>query len=234
MRRIRFIVALVSMAAALAVAAPPAQAMPDFLKKIFSPMQRDFGPDPSDTLQAPFAEQGQAPVGGLDSLYGQPGAVPAQEDTKDLSQPHRQQEEISAWLVRAVSEILNVNADDYEGHLAHLATGMDEGALVDFKTFMDSSNILQTLKSGNYKIHSYVEGAPLLLNKGAVAERYRWLFEMPVMLTFLSRDAQSYKTASPYNQYVLIQVQVGRVAEGQGADALMIETFKVRQNPDHP
>ncbi len=220
-------------------ASRPAYALPDLLKKWFPQYfgAEDTGPQPEDTLQAPFADPGAqtAPAGeALGGLYGS-DKVTGTESGGTLEKPHRNQEQIGEWLVKAVSEMFNFDVNNYDQHLRLLATGMDRQALLDFQTFLQNSNVLKTLQSGEVMIHNFVSETPLLLNKGVIAGRYRWLFEMPVTLTFLPKGEKAdYETTKPVNQNVIVTMQVMRVPVGQGVDELMIESFAVRQDPAKP
>lgn len=214
----------------------PAQAEKTFWQYLFPyHVPQDEVIYPEQTLEAPFpvmpAEDMKDPDNKLLSLY----EGEAEENTQDiigLDKPHRSLEEIRAWLGRAMAEILTMNADDYEDHLTLLKTGMNEAALTDFSSFIQSSRTLDTLRTNNMRMVGVVDAPPLLLNEGVIGGRYRWLMEMPVTLSFIPKGLQEYGRKSDFvNQAVLVTVQIGRVEKGSGADDMMIESFKIRKNP---
>lgn len=224
---------LLSFGAAALLAAPPAFAKKSLWQMLFpynSVPQQD-APDPTRTLHAPFAAETPAPAGtgALNQLYSTDFDI---EGTGvGLEKPNRYHKEVGTWLVRALSEIFHLDATNYDAHIKHLATGMNPKALADFDSFSKAARIRETLSGGDLRMNAYVEEDPLLLNQGAVAGRYRWLFEVPVLLTFLPRTAISYKNHRPVSQRVLVTVQVGRMPRGQGVEDMMIESFAVRRNP---
>ena len=221
--------------------------LPDIISQYLPATQEETGPKPEDTLQAPFADEGLARY-----KHETRKAIQAGKDVEDktldqlfkptdgagidnnLKLPHRSKEEVSEWLIKAISEVLSVNPAKYDEHKELLKTGMDLYAMNDFETFMQKSNILAVLKQNKLKLHSYVEEAPILLNAGAVDGRYRWKFEMPVTLSFLPHDVDDYRTLANSripNQYINLKVQVGR-ASSVGTEGIVIETLDFRKNTE--
>lgn len=228
-------VLLYVLCAVAVVAAPPAFAKKTLWQILFpyNAPQEDASPDPSDTLQAPFfAQQPPAAAGGspLNQLYSTDFNI--EGSGSGLEKPNRYHKEVAEWLVRAISEVFNLQAGQYDEHMKLLATGMDAKALSDFEAFSQAARIRETLQANDLKMNAFVEEEPILLNQGPVAGRYRWLFEMPVLLTFLPRSANSYEKTQPVSQRILVTVQVGRMPRGQGIEDLMIESFMVRKNTE--
>lgn len=194
-------------------------------------------PKPEETLLAPFAtpeslaaHEKAADDNALKIPYEPIHGV---NSDKALTEPHRTKDEIATWLLKAISEALNVTGDNYENHLAFLKTGMDDYAIADFQKFMNDSNILATLRANGLKLQVYVEEKPVMLNSGALENRYRWLLETPVTLSFLPRDMTTYKDVSSKDimkEYVIVKTQVGRVADTGSAEGVKIESWDVRRN----
>ena len=183
----------------------------------------------------------------IDDFYV--GPVDQGSETSTLDMPHRSQGEVADFLVHAITEMLSMGVDPtdksrkkpwtYEDHLQMLSTGMDANALAQLGGFMEKSNILQILQADSLVMRVIVDDQPLLLNKGAVDGSYRWLYEMPVTLSFLKPGAKSYENApTDLNQHVIIKMQVGRVPKKKnkddpGIDEMMIQSFDVRKNTDY-
>lgn len=190
----------------------------------FTPQEKPV----DETLRAPFAapETENAPRNELTALYDE-----AQLKLKSLDQPHRSSDEIGRWLINAISEIMSIDADVYQDHLKHLSTGMNENAMSGFSTFVAQGNIISVLSSGGMKLTGFADGAPVLLNEGAVDGRYRWLFDVPVTISYIPKNQKKYSGTIPQAQKVGVTVQVGRVPKGQGSDEMMIETFDLKARP---
>jgi len=156
-------------------------------------------------------------------------------DTPDiavsLETPHRGNAQVGAWAALSVASMLNFTPANYDEHVRGMTSYADERGRTDFHSFVINGNILETLGSNNLQLRDNVEDTPLIINTGVLEGRYRWLFEMPVLLTFLPVGAKSYSDSDHLSQHVLVTTQVGRVAYGTNDDELMIESFSVRKNP---
>lgn len=230
------------------------QGLPDFLGKWFPALfgKKKDGPQPEETLVAPFAGADKKPEGTVtySSADGRSYSVITGEDGKTYEVPtygggtraidggslavaHRRPEQIAEWLARATSEIFTTDSATYQNHLAHLGTGMSESGMADFTKFMQDSNILAELQTQGMRLQGYVEEMPLLLNEGPLNGRYRWLYEMPVKVTFIPRGTRTYKDMKDPTENTLnfiVQTQIGRVEKGPGDDNVVIETWRVRKN----
>jgi hypothetical protein len=258
MNRTKCFLAALAVVAAAALAAPQAA-----LATANAPAAADAGAagavdsnapvkEPDHSLEAPWLANQPAAntphnANPMDDFYV--GPVDQGGETATLDTPHRSQGEVADFLVHAITEILSMGVDPtdksrkkpwtYEDHLQMLSMGLDANALADLGSFMEKSNILQTLQANNLLLRVIVDDQPLLLNKGAVDGSYRWLYEMPVTLSFLTPGVKSYENASTrLNQHVIIRMQVGRVPKKKnkgdpGIDEMMIQSFSVKQNPDY-
>lgn len=212
-----------AMAIILVLAGFSLSARADIIDFLF-PGLRDKGPDPAQTLQAPFADI-RTPDGGQMGPEPQ-GAKLLPENSIPLELPHRSTNEISDWLVTAASESMTFQSGDYSKDLAATAVYFDEGGRKQFEDFLAQNNILKVLETGKYHVRSFVKETPLLLNEGAVGGRYRWLFEVPLMLSYMDRANSDYKSkAQPVNQLVKLTVQIGRSDKPLGGPNVVIERW---------
>jgi hypothetical protein len=92
---------------------------------------------------------------------------------------------------------------------------------------LQDSQIRKILDLKKYYMRSYSKDSPLLLNEGVSEGRYHWLFEVPVMVTYMDRAMKDYKTAKPTSQMLVIKIQVGRSAQLPEA-GMVIEHWTAR------
>lgn len=209
-----------------AILAPQAAHAVDWVG-FFFPSLRQAEPDPSSTLIAPFANPKDIQAGPV-----QPGVKPENrlpENRVPLDTPHRTVDQVGKWLEMAVSEALTLKSgaaldESLKSNMAHF----DAGGAAQYRAFLDGGKVIDTLRGGRYRMNGMSQDVPLLLNQGAVDGRYRWLFEVPVIVTYIESDADGYKNAKPITQSLMITVQVGRTADlSQGRD-LVIERWSAR------
>lgn len=197
--------------------------LPMILPQYFA--KEDTGPDPSETLTAPFAHELQRDPDAKGLPFGFP------ETSTPLSQPHRSTKTIGDWILRAMSEVFSVNVERYDNHLVRLETGLTEDAITQYDAFMDSSNLKLAMRSGGKVLRAVVERPPVILNSGEIEGRYRWLYDVYMSLTLIDPDEEEYTTDNMQTVRVIIRVQVGRSEKG-GVDGILLESFDVRSNSD--
>lgn len=167
----------------------------------------------------------------LNSLFrgGEGAAAETANSAQSLALPHRRVAEIDQWLTSVISETMNFTQADVNQDLQKTRDYFNEEGRAQYIQSLRDHDIAKALQSGRYTVRNYVEGTPLLLNEGALDGRYRWLFQVPVTLTFLETGVRDYKEVQPINKTLEINVQVGRV-DTQAMDeiGLLIETWAAK------
>ncbi|MCB1563721.1 MAG: DotI/IcmL family type IV secretion protein [Alphaproteobacteria bacterium] len=180
---------------------------------------KDDGPDPLQTGVAPFAYDPSKPAEALKSLP---------ESTVPLNLPHRSPAHLVEWVTTASSEVLTFEKSDYRAEIKDRKDRFDSNGLREYVAFLQERNIIKILEDGTFQVRSFVEEPPLLLNEGVVDGRYHWLYELPMMVSYMDRNMKTYKKADAVNQHIILKVQIGRSADGSGIDGLKIEHFSGR------
>ena len=195
--------------------------VPKFLQFLF-PSLRDEGLGPAETLQAPFADAAQE-GGEVDSKNR--SLVP-------LHLPHRTTEDVSSWIMTTISESMSFDESDYRADFEQIKPLFDQGGWAQYQAFLQDKKILNVLQSGQYNVRSYVKEVPALLNDGAVSQRYRWLYDVPIMVSYLKRGARDYKDVEPVNQDIVLRVQIGRSEQAGNDMGLLVERVDGRLKTD--
>lgn len=174
---------------------------------------------PTATGHAPFA----APPEG----HAFPPEPTAPKNTVPLDKPHRASQDIREWLMVAVSEIMTLDSADIEQETEQEASSyFSQDGLNRYRAFLAESGLLKQLQTGRYAMRGFLKESPLLLNEGAVDGRYRWLYEVPVMVSFLPRGVNDYKNAVPQVQEITLTLQVGRVPATVSDIGVLIERWQ--------
>lgn len=149
--------------------------------------------------------------------------------TESLEIQHRHEAAVSKWATDAVSDILNFGTDSYQERKATvMAELMSPNALKEFDAFLEESHIISHMSGNGYELKGFVTDVPAMRGSGPVSGRFRWVYDLPVNLTFLPAGSHSYKDLAE-NQYqfeaLTFRIQIGRVPEG-GRDGMIIETWE--------
>lgn len=220
----------VAVRAAEQAAEQPAEqaAKPTFLQKwlpaLFPP---ETGPKPEDTLEAPFRDvKPTKSVKGLEWRGGKQEEAPSDQVFTALNIPHRAARDIGEWTVTHVSDVMSFGRGDYQTKLSRNKQYFDSSGYEEYRRFLQNNNLLKVLDSGQFRMRSFVKESPLLLNEGPVRGRYRWLYEIPVMITYMKPEMKNYENSEPVSQVLTLRVQVGRVPTSEGnQDGLLLESW---------
>jgi hypothetical protein len=212
----------------------PAQAE-SFLNHLFPWIfgEPDTGPKPEDTLQAPFAKPGTpvpAPASAMQSELMNMYDTGAEAKTEGgLELPHRSTEQIGDWITNIVTQALTLNPETYTEDSQKYTGWFLPYALQEYTTYISSNQIIETLGSNNMRLTAFAESKPVLVQEGVLEGSYRWLFRVPVMLTYYDRVTTTLQGKKPTSQTqrVHVNVQVGRVPNNQLAEGMAIERWSV-------
>ncbi|MCB1532920.1 MAG: DotI/IcmL family type IV secretion protein [Alphaproteobacteria bacterium] len=182
--------------------------------EFFYPSLRTEEANPSETLKAPFYDEQQA----------QQNDAQEQTSAQNYDQPHRLSRDIGKWLTTVLSETLTFDAQDYKTDLAETEQYFDQNGRAKYLAFLEQFKMTRVLESGNFYIRTFVQEEPLLLNEGDVGGYYRWLFEVPVLVSYMDRSLTDYAKGSPTTQEMTLQIQLVRSAKA-GESGVLIDQW---------
>lgn len=211
-------IAFMVVCVALALSCAPGAAQAGWVE-FFFPSLAKKEPSPSETLTAPFAldENMQAPAA--------PAGTSLPVNAIPLDKPHRSAGAISAWMKDIVPDVMTIAGDDYKVELEKSTPMFDASGRAEFLAFLEEKGIMKVLQSQKYHVRSFVQDVPLVINQGEIGGVYHWLFEVPVMVTYLDRAMTDYKDVTPLSQKMTLTMQIGRSASAANAEGLLIERF---------
>lgn len=145
-----------------------------------------------------------------------------------LDQANRTPRELKDWLNTAVSDILTLSATEYDAQVAKSKTYFTEEGFKQFTGYLGEAGLYQALSAGDLKTTVYVDSPPLLLNDGAVGGVYRWLYDVPVTLTYIPRSTTAYTGQTDMQvRQVTVRLQLGRINKPDEPEAVRIESWVV-------
>ncbi len=147
-----------------------------------------------------------------------------------LDKPHRSVQEIQDWVSQMVAD--SVTFDDFSFPLvkARIKAFYTNTGFEQYESYLQSSGILEKLKDRTLILQGFVEGPPQLLNERNVDGSYRWLFRVPLVVSFIPAGANLKTSAvkrSISTSRLNVTMQVKRVNFRGNSDALQIESWKV-------
>jgi hypothetical protein len=223
-------------AACLAMVAAPAPARAESFLNHVAPWlfgAPEEGPRPEDTLLAPFGADKPAPTAHTkeqDKLMNMYDPQKSAEDTSALNTAHRSSEQIGEWVTNITTQSLTIDPATYGTTSINVGTLMTPYASKEYNEFLTKNQILAVLKTNGMKLAAVAETKPELLQEGVLEGSYRWLFKIPLMLTYYQQSSDPAAAPSkmpPQTRRMILNIQVGRVPKNQLADELIVERWTV-------
>lgn len=146
-----------------------------------------------------------------------------------LEKPHRTNKELQNWLSMVISESLSFDKQSYLGVSKNIRPYFTNSGFRQYLTYLKSAGIIDSVKTNNYRISVYVENPPLLQNSLAIDGVYRWLYQLPVTVSFLPRGTSNlgYGNKNMVNRKLTLNVQIRRVKRPDNPNAVEIESWSV-------
>lgn len=159
---------------------------------------------------APFAEQ----------------TAVIEEDVEEMendavTKAHRTRREMQTWIVRSVSELLNLDNANKNIVFTAARPYFTGAAFTQYEAYLKGGDTLPEIEAGRMRLGTIVDQTPQLLNEGVIGNSYRWLYDVPVMMT--RTPAQG----TPQTVRATLRLQLGRVAEDVNSDKMVIESWQV-------
>ena len=201
--------------------------------------QENFSPPEEETYPSPFPDTPEVdPNNALYKLYlGPQNAESVASDTRQTSVAHRTNEQLSSWLMSAVPALFNYNNKDMNKQYAENIKLFNASGLALYRDYLAKSGFLLEMRDNKKQLTAMVPSAPQLLNDGVANDRYKWLYDVPLMVTLIPEGASNLRQQKPDSRQLIVRLQLTRVTEneqrgdGQVLDnTIQIESWDVRAN----
>ena len=218
LRRFCLVVVLSMVAGSLYVPSAEAGWLRDFLFPTTSNQ-----PNPAETLKAPFANN--------DAVIEELDTTGRAENRTPLHLRHRTNDIITRWVQHNIPNMLSYEAVRYNDQYKEKIKIFNKTGSEEYVKFLQSSNFLTTLKTGSYDIVGFIKDYPVILNEGAVDNRYRWLYQLNVMVTYIASGVSNYsnvKDSDYISKEYVVNLQLGRTRDVDNEHGILIETWSAK------
>lgn len=138
-----------------------------------------------------------------------------------LEKAHRTDKELKNWVNTVVSESLSFNTDSLSKVTQDVRSYYTVSGFKQYQDYLTSSGIIDSINKNNYQMGVYAEQPPLLMNGSSIKGVYRWLYQIPITVSFL----QNGKNIA--NRELTLRVQIRRVKLEEDPNAIQIESWTV-------
>ena len=151
------------------------------------------------------------------------------DKTVSLDKPHRTDKELKKLITQSVSESLSFNRGNFSNVMKKMRVYFSEDGFQKYKKYLLSSGIAETIRTNDYDVSVYIESEPLYLNGMVIDGVYKWLYQMPVTLSFFptGKAITAENSQQQINNQFNLRVQVTRAQVDNFTEALQIEDWVV-------
>lgn len=144
-----------------------------------------------------------------------------------MEKPHLADNEIKNWISQVVSESLYFNKNNYGEVVKNIRPYFTDSGFQKFQDYLIASGIAENIRANEYDMSVYVEAPPLLLNSSVINDTFKWLYQMPVVISFFPTGGT--KNAKETNQFInrtlTLRLQITRANIEGDPDAIQIEDW---------
>jgi hypothetical protein len=208
---------------------PAAKAQANILEFLFPSFKEQY--DPYITMRAPWANTPETQPIDPSQITRESilASIPQPSEIVPLHLPHTTTFNVRNWVTTAVSDALTFEGQNLPLEFQNAQLYFDEAGRAQFKDFITSSGMKEALNTGKTRIQSVITDPPMLLSKKAGPDgRFRWLLEVPVLVTYLDSANPYYSQgAVPTNYEGILTVQIVRArSEDQSEHDVLIELLR--------
>lgn len=154
---------------------------------------------------APFAEQVTTVEEGI--------------DTDSIEKAHRTRREMQVWIVEAVSELLNLNKQNKNEIFRDVRPYFTEAGFTQYQDYLKTDNMLADIDAGKIALGTIVDQTPQALNDGIIGGKYRWLYDVPVIMSLTPTQGPA------QNKRGMLRIQLGRTMDENNPAKIVVESW---------
>ncbi len=146
-----------------------------------------------------------------------------------LDKPHRSESEMKTLLTMMASESLSFSKENFSEVLKNINPYFTDRGFKQYKDYLLESGIVESVRVNDYDMSVYIEDSPMFLNGSVVDDIYKWLYQMPVVVSFFPKNTETAAedTDTFVNRKFNLRLQITRAKVGDDPDALQIEDWIV-------
>lgn len=135
-----------------------------------------------------------------------------------LNEPNLSTPALMSWVAQATTEVMTFGFNDYQRRLQESSRNFTRRGWESFTQALQRSRIIEMMDANQQVITAAPAGAPLLKSEGPVLDRYQWVIEIPLVVTYQSG-------ARVKSDNLLVTVVVVRVPRLENPSGVGIEQW---------
>lgn len=172
-------------------------------------------------VYAYYTEQQLEDIGDSAPFATQIARIDESIEDEAANKAHRTRREMQAWTLQHVSEVMNLGSTNIDAAMNAQRAKFTDTGFSQYLLYWQNANLLEPARQGSVTVSAIVDRTPILLNEGLIGGAYRWLFDVPVIVTVTPRAAMQ----PPQNMRGMVRIQLARTEDPRNPDKLVIESW---------
>lgn len=135
-----------------------------------------------------------------------------------LSAPVVSTTELLRWATEAAASANTYNFVNYRKELQEASHYFTPAGWKEYQTELKASRNLETVLAKKLTVNAVPTGAPIILDQGVVAGKYKWKVQLPILVTYES-------STTKISQPLLVTMLVTRVSTLETPQGIAIDAF---------
>lgn len=103
-----------------------------------------------------------------------------------LHQPNLSDAALLSWVAQATTETMTFGFHDYKTRLQENSKYFTRRGWESFTSALQSSRVVEAVETRQQVVSAVPRSAPIIVSEGVVNAQYRWVIEMPLVVTYKS------------------------------------------------
>jgi intracellular multiplication protein IcmL len=131
-----------------------------------------------------------------------------------LDEPNLNDAALVSWVARASSDVMTFGFHDYQKRMQDNSIYFTRRGWQSFTEALQKSRIVETVEKNQQIVTAAPQKAPVIIQQGMVNGLYRWIIEMPLIVTYQAGATQQSSTINV--QLVVVRVSTLDSPSGVG------------------
>ena len=101
-----------------------------------------------------------------------------------LDQPNMTTPALMSWVAQAATDVMTFGFHDYQRRLQDASQHFTRHGWESFTAALQKSRIIEGIETAQQVVTAAPRSAPVLTQEGVINGRYRWVVELPLMVTY--------------------------------------------------
>lgn len=103
-----------------------------------------------------------------------------------LNQPNLSTPALLSWVAQSTSETMSFSFSNYRRNLQESSRHFTRAGWESFSTALQQARIIESIETNLQEVTAVPRGAPILRSEGVAGGQYRWVVQIPLLLTYVS------------------------------------------------